>query len=191
MSNENENLELPTNDKEINNKDDSNDNNNNYNNQLEIVSYPFADISRMSSVTGRDLEVITDTFPFTISFDENPSTFQNMSAVLYNSSNTVIESWTWNTLQTYISGMDITIPSDATIEAIKDVNVEPIISPIRGGTDGAEISYMGIPCPNIGTGGHNFHSIYEYVCVEDMEKTCEILSALGYKAINVIDGFGK
>lgn len=65
-----------------------------------------------------------------------------------------------------------------TINAIKSVNIEPLILPIRGGTDGTKISYEGIPCPNLGTGGHNFHSIYEYVTVEDMEKISEILIAI-------------
>lgn len=59
--------------------------------------------------------------------------------------------------------------------AMKTVNVEPLIQEVRGGTDGAELSYKGLPCPNIGTGGHNFHGIYEYICLEDMEKTAQIL----------------
>lgn len=67
---------------------------------------------------------------------------------------------------------------DRTIDVIKSMNIEPLILPIRGGTDGAKISYKGIPCPNLGAGGHNFHSIYEYVTVEDMEKISEILIAI-------------
>ncbi len=73
---------------------------------------------------------------------------------------------------------------DKTILAMKQVNIKPIITPIRGGTDGAEISYSGIFCPNIGTGGHNFHSVYEYVCVEDMEKTVDLL-------ISIVKQFSK
>lgn len=57
----------------------------------------------------------------------------------------------------------------------KNVNVEPVITIARGGTDGAELSYKDILCPNLGTGGHNFHSIYEYIALEDMEKVSEIL----------------
>lgn len=53
--------------------------------------------------------------------------------------------------------------------------VEPIIEPIRGGTDGARLSFMGLPCPNLFTGGHNFHGPYEYVCVESMEKAVEVI----------------
>lgn len=59
--------------------------------------------------------------------------------------------------------------------AMKNIGVKPIIQPIRGGTDGAILTYKGLPCPNLGTGGHNFHGIYEYICLEDMQKTVEIL----------------
>ena len=65
-----------------------------------------------------------------------------------------------------------------TLNAMKQIGVEPNIIPIRGGTDGTDISYMGIPCPNLGTGGHNFHSVYEYICLEDMEKSSEILISI-------------
>lgn len=59
--------------------------------------------------------------------------------------------------------------------ATKKVGIEPKIIPIRGGTDGARLSFMGLPCPNLGTGGHNFHSVYEYISLEDMEKAVQIL----------------
>ncbi|MCE2612723.1 peptidase T [Flavobacteriaceae bacterium D16] len=55
-------------------------------------------------------------------------------------------------------------------EAMKSLGITPIIKPIRGGTDGSQLSYMGLPCPNIFAGGHNFHGKYEYVPVESMEK---------------------
>ena len=67
---------------------------------------------------------------------------------------------------------------NGTIKAIEENNVTPTISLIRGGTDGANISFMGIPCPNLGTGGHNFHSVYEYTTKEDMEKVAEILTSI-------------
>jgi tripeptide aminopeptidase len=54
---------------------------------------------------------------------------------------------------------------------MRDCGVEPVCVPIRGGTDGARISFMGLPCPNLCTGGENFHSRFEFACVEDM-KTC-------------------
>lgn len=59
--------------------------------------------------------------------------------------------------------------------AMLAVGVEPLIKPIRGGTDGARLSYMGLLCPNICTGGENFHSRFEYISVEAMEKTTEII----------------
>lgn len=60
-------------------------------------------------------------------------------------------------------------------KAMEDAGVTPIITPIRGGTDGARLSYMGLPCPNICTGGHNFHGRYEYIPIQSMEKVVEIL----------------
>ena len=66
----------------------------------------------------------------------------------------------------------------STIQVMKENKITPIISLIRGGTDGANITYDGIPCPNIGTGGHNFHSIFEYTTKEDMEKVAELLVSI-------------
>ena len=60
-------------------------------------------------------------------------------------------------------------------DAMKAVDVEPIIKPIRGGTDGSQLSFMGLPCPNIFAGGHNFHGRYEYVPVESMIKATEVI----------------
>ena len=60
-------------------------------------------------------------------------------------------------------------------EAMTAVGVEPRVSPIRGGTDGARLSFMGLPCPNIFTGGQNFHGRFEYIPVEDMEGCVQTL----------------
>lgn len=60
-------------------------------------------------------------------------------------------------------------------KAMKEANIEPIIKPIRGGTDGSQLSYKGLPCPNIFAGGHNFHGRYEYVPVESMLKAIEVI----------------
>jgi len=60
-------------------------------------------------------------------------------------------------------------------QALKDTGITPNIKPIRGGTDGARLSFMGLPCPNIFAGGHNFHGPYEYVPVESMEKATEVI----------------
>lgn len=60
-------------------------------------------------------------------------------------------------------------------EAMELLGIHPIIKPIRGGTDGSQLSYKGLPCPNIFAGGHNFHGKYEYVPVESMEKAVEVI----------------
>ena len=59
--------------------------------------------------------------------------------------------------------------------AMKELGIEPLIKPIRGGTDGSRLSYMGLPCPNIFAGGHNFHGKYEYVPVESMQKAVDVI----------------
>jgi len=60
-------------------------------------------------------------------------------------------------------------------EAMEAANITPIIKPIRGGTDGSQLSFMGLPCPNIFAGGHNFHGRYEYVPLESMVKAVEVI----------------
>lgn len=89
-------------------------------------------------------------------------TFHNMYEVMNNESNLI----------------------DTTLSAITNAGVKPEIVPIRGGTDGTDISFLGIPCPNLGTGGHNFHSVYEYVSLEDMEDVEKVL-------ISIVDEFSK
>ncbi|WP_405377173.1 peptidase T [Nonlabens sp. Asnod3-A02] len=64
---------------------------------------------------------------------------------------------------------------DVAEQAMKDLGITPLIKPIRGGTDGSQLSYMGLPCPNIFAGGHNFHGPYEYVPVESMIKATEVI----------------
>ena len=59
--------------------------------------------------------------------------------------------------------------------AMQQLDIVPKIVAIRGGTDGARLSYMGLPCPNLCAGGFNFHGKYEYVPVQDMEKIVELL----------------
>ena len=62
--------------------------------------------------------------------------------------------------------------------AMEALGIAPRISPIRGGTDGARLSFMGLPCPNLFTGGHNFHGRFEYIPIEDMEKCTQLLISL-------------
>ncbi|WP_378183735.1 peptidase T [Aquimarina sp. SS2-1] len=64
---------------------------------------------------------------------------------------------------------------DIAEDAMKQLGITPIIKPIRGGTDGSQLSYKGLPCPNIFAGGHNFHGRYEYVPVESMIKAVEVI----------------
>lgn len=64
---------------------------------------------------------------------------------------------------------------DVAEKAMKQLGIKPIIKAIRGGTDGSQLSYMGLPCPNIFAGGHNFHGRYEYVPVESMIKATEVI----------------
>ena len=66
-------------------------------------------------------------------------------------------------------------------ECMKELGVQPKIQPIRGGTDGANLSFRGLPCPNLFTGGHNYHGVYEYVCAESMELAAELIVKLACK----------
>ena len=64
---------------------------------------------------------------------------------------------------------------DRAEQAIRSQGLTPKCVAIRGGTDGARLSFMGLPCPNLGTGGFNCHGIYEFASVDDMEKMVDIL----------------
>jgi len=70
---------------------------------------------------------------------------------------------------------------DIAEEAMKELGIKPIIKAIRGGTDGSQLSYKGLPCPNIFAGGHNFHGRYEYVPVESMLKATEVIVKIAEK----------
>lgn len=66
------------------------------------------------------------------------------------------------------------------IKATEEAGVTPMVQPIRGGTDGARLSYMGIPCPNLGTGGYGYHGEYEHITIEGMDTAVQIM-------LNIID----
>tara|TARA_B110000046_G_scaffold183054_1_gene218338 strand:- start:16512 stop:17753 length:1242 start_codon:yes stop_codon:yes gene_type:complete len=70
---------------------------------------------------------------------------------------------------------------DIVEEVMKDIGITPLIKPIRGGTDGSQLSYKGLPCPNIFAGGHNFHGRFEYVPVESMIKATEVIVGIAEK----------
>ena len=73
---------------------------------------------------------------------------------------------------------------DIAEKAMIKANIKPLVKPIRGGTDGSQLSYMGLPCPNIFAGGHNFHGRYEYVPVESMQKAIQVI-------VNIAELVGK
>ncbi|HOA32444.1 MAG TPA: peptidase T, partial [Clostridia bacterium] len=66
----------------------------------------------------------------------------------------------------------------------REIGITPQIEPIRGGTDGARLTYMGLPCPNIGTGGYNFHGKYEYLSINEMDKSVELITRITGKLIS-------
>ncbi len=70
---------------------------------------------------------------------------------------------------------------DIAEEVMKDMGITPLIKPIRGGTDGSQLSYKGLPCPNIFAGGHNFHGRYEYVPAESIVKASEVIVGIAQK----------
>lgn len=96
----------------------------------------------------------------------------NLNSKYNNCIKLVIEDTYYNMKEKIANNIQVV---DLAKEAMRKIDIEPQVVPIRGGTDGAELTYMGLNCPNLGTGGHNFHSIYEYICLEDMIKSSDIL----------------
>lgn len=73
---------------------------------------------------------------------------------------------------------------DIAIQAMIDVEVEPLIKPIRGGTDGSRLSFMGLPCPNIFAGGHNFHGRHEFIPITSMEKAVDVILGIAKRFVD-------
>ena len=69
-------------------------------------------------------------------------------------------------------------------KSMEDCGIIPKIQPIRGGTDGARLSFMGLPCPNIFAGGHNFHGPYEFIPLNSMIKACELIVKISENIAN-------
>ena len=63
-------------------------------------------------------------------------------------------------------------------KAIRELGTEPVTNPVRGGTDGCVLSFMGLPCPNLGTGGYNFHGKFEFASIEQMDKAVEMIKLI-------------
>ena len=110
------------------------------------------------------------------SFENRKNTILNIVEQLNKKYNNCIEI---NIKDTYYNMKNVISKNmhivDNAKKAMQNLNIEPITQEIRGGTDGAMLSEKGLPCPNLGTGGHNYHGIFEYIAVEDMEKTVQIL----------------
>ena len=69
-------------------------------------------------------------------------------------------------------------------EAIRRAGAQVLLEPVRGGTDGCKLTYMGLPCPNLGTGGFGFHGPYEHASVEGMDLCVDVL-------LNIVDAYAK
>ena len=119
--------------------------------------------------------------------DHDASSFQARQALLQHIEKTMNEKWGAGTVsltitQQYKNMAEIIKTCPQLIEhaktACKNVGVPPLILPIRGGTDGARLSFMGLPCPNLGTGGHGFHGPYEHITAESMDRVVRIACEL-------------
>ena len=89
--------------------------------------------------------------------------------------NELLEPMTFTHFLPYVSGLCEPDAFADVAQAIKDAGLDPKFVAIRGGTDGARLSFMGLPCPNLGTGGYAFHGPYEHITAEAMDKMVEIL----------------
>lgn len=89
----------------------------------------------------------------------------------------------YNMAQVMQSHMRVVERADA---AMRAVGILPRVEPIRGGTDGARLSYAGLPCPNLCTGGENFHSRFEFICAEDMKQIMQMLVELARRIVDEV-----
>ena len=116
--------------------------------------------------------------------DHNREKFEKMKERFVKTADFLNEKYGKGTVETeiqdsYYNMMEIVIEHPEILErakhAMEAVGAKVLMNPIRGGTDGARLSYMGLPCPNLSTGGHNFHGRFEYIPVQSMEKMVEVL----------------
>ncbi|MBZ2174234.1 peptidase T [Schnuerera sp. xch1] len=109
-------------------------------------------------------------------FNKKKETMKEIVKFLNNKYNNVI---TLDIKDSYYNMKEKIEPSieiiDIAKKAMEELNIEPIVTPIRGGTDGAKLSYMGLPCPNLFAGGYNYHGKYEYIPLIAMEKSVEVI----------------
>ena len=119
--------------------------------------------------------------------DHDKTKFEEKKELFYNIAKAVNEKWGEGSCvvtinDSYYNMKEIIDKHMYTVDraraAMEEVGVTPVIVPIRGGTDGARLSFMGLPCPNICTGGENFHSRFEYLSVESLNKVTDIVERL-------------
>ena len=116
--------------------------------------------------------------------DFEEGSFQNRKTVMMEAAEVLNEKYGEGTVQVslkeqYRNMKEMILPHMDLIEnakvAMEKSGVKPLIKPIRGGTDGAQLSYMGLPCPNIFTGGENYHGRFEFISIQSMKKAVEVL----------------
>ncbi len=119
--------------------------------------------------------------------DHDASLFEAKKATLCHIEKIMNEKWGAGTVQLTITDQYRNMAEiikkcmfliENAVKACKNTNIPPLILPIRGGTDGCMLSYMGLPCPNLGTGGHAYHGPYEHITIEGMDKTVDMLVEL-------------
>ena len=116
--------------------------------------------------------------------DHDMTLFQEKKKIMETAVNFLNEKYGWGTVQlhlrdSYFNMKEKIEPNmfivQRAIQAMEEVGMEPLVVPIRGGTDGARLSFMGLPCPNLCTGGQNYHGRFEYIAIEDMELCTRLL----------------
>lgn len=152
-------------------------------NEIPSCTEGYEGFQHISSISGNEEETMLE---YIIrdhdkeKFNEKKATFEKVTAYLNDkygegTFELSLKDNYFNMKEKIVNHMEIVDRAEA---AMKTVGVEPIIVPIRGGTDGARLSFMGLPCPNLSTGGHNFHGRYEYIPVKSMEKMVQILQEI-------------
>ena len=116
--------------------------------------------------------------------DHDADSFENRENIMRSIANMLNEKYGEGTVEltiteSYRNMAEMVRPNyhliENAMEAVRRIGVEPEIVPIRGGTDGARLSFMGLPCPNLGTGGFAFHGPYEHISIEGMEVAVKML----------------
>lgn len=152
-------------------------------NEIPSCTEGYEGFQHISSISGNEEETVLE---YIIrdhdkeKFNEKKATFEKVTAYLNDkygegTFELSLKDNYFNMKEKIVNHMEIVDRAEA---AMKKVGVEPIIVPIRGGTDGARLSFMGLPCPNVSTGGHNFHGRYEYIPLQSMEKMVQILQEI-------------